>query len=230
MGSAEALPTAVVEWGEANRRRFVTRLRRWYSHHKRHFPWREKRDPYRVFVAEFMLQRTGASQVLAVYEGFLDAYPTLQDLLQATEDDLRTRLAPLGRTDRYKVLIRALRQIAETCGGQLPRSLDRLLELPGVGPYTARAILCFGHGRRLGLIDPNVVRVYSRVLGVTFGARPHMDRAAWAIADWMLPQRRVQDFNYALLDFAAAVCRIRRPQCTECPMVDLCRFAEEGAA
>src|SRR5207249_2645731 len=132
-------------------RRFARRLLKWFKKHRRAYPWRETSDPYRVFVAEVMLQRTGAQQVLPVYREFIEQFPDLEGASAADEEAIRRTLRPLGRVERYKVFQKALTHLATAFQGRVPRSLDRLLEIPGVGPYTARAVLVFAYGRRLGL-------------------------------------------------------------------------------
>ncbi len=211
--------------GIGTRRRFVRRLLRWFRAHGRSYPWRETRDPYKIFVAEFMLQRTGAQQVLPVYGRFLEKYPTLQAASGADEEALRTILRPLGRVGRYKVFQRALRYLDRDLGGRLPVSLDGLRQIPAVGRYTARAILVFAHGRRLGLFDPNIYRVISRVFGLeSTKPRPHTDSSMWKAVDELVPRGLSREVNVALLDFASAICRIRKPLHTTCPMRDMCKY------
>ncbi len=204
--------------------RFLRRLLKWFRGHRRSFPWRETTDPYRVFVAEFMLQRTGAQQVLPVYRNFIEQFPDLRRAAQADEDAIRRTLRPLGRVKRYKVLARALGLLAATSEGRVPRSLGRLLEIPGVGLYTARAVLVFAHGRRLGLFDPNIYRVISRVFGLSSSRpRAHTDPVMWSTVDRLIPRGMSREMNLALLDFAAAICRLK-PRCPTCPMNDICDY------
>lgn len=211
-------------WNPDIQRRFTRRLLRWFREHGRSYPWRETQDPYRIFVAEFMLQRTGAQQVQPVYRAFISRFPRLEDAVQADESALRAVLQPLGRVQRYKILQRALRHMAGAVRGRLPKSFDALLEISGIGPYTARAILVFAHRRRLGLFDPNIYRVVGRVFGLTsVKQRPHTDPGMWSAVDRLIPRGRSREMNLALLDFAAAVCR-PKPLCPICPMRDFCDY------
>lgn len=211
--------------GSESRATFVRRLRRWFKANKRSYPWRETRDAYRLFIAEFMLQRTGGQQVVPVYEKFVARFPSLEDVANAREQELADILRPLGRTDRFRILAKALRHIRSKLGGRIPREPERLQEIPSIGPYTARAIACFGFGRRLGLFDPTVARVLDRIYGIRSNrSRPHTDQSMWATVDALLPRRRVREFNLALLDFGALVCRKRNPLCPRCPMNDFCIY------
>jgi len=206
------------------RQLFIRRLLKWFRENGRTYPWRQTADPYRIFVAEFMLQRTGAQQVLPVYAEFVARYPTWKDAGGADEETLQILLRPLGRVQRYRVFRKALLHVAEH-GGRLSASLRTLLRIPGVGPYTARAVLVFAHKRRLGLFDPNIYRVIGRVFGLASAKRrPHTDPTMWRAVDDLIPRGRSKEMNLALLDFAAAVCRIRKPLCPVCPLNDICDY------
>jgi A/G-specific adenine glycosylase len=206
-------------------RLFTRRLLRWFRSSGRHYPWRETTDPYKIFVAEFMLQRTGAQQVLPIYRKFVSTFPTLNEAAEADEARLREILRPLGRVERSKVLHRALAQLAGELKGRLPSSLRRLLKIPGVGPYTGRAILVFAHHRRLGLFDPNIYRVVGRIFGLkSTKKRPHTDASMWKTVDDLMPRQRSREMNLALLDLASIVCRTRKPLHDKCPMRDICAY------
>ncbi len=209
----------------AVRRLFTRRLLGWFRAHSRRYPWRESRDPYKIFMAEFMLQRTGAQQVLPVYTQFISKFPTLDAAANADEATLRSIFRPLGRVERYKVFRRALQFLAGKLRGKLPASLERLREIPGVGPYTARAILVFAHGRRLGLFDPNIHRLIGRVFGLeSTKQRPHTDALMWETVDALIPRGRSRQMNLAMLDLASTVCRKRNPLHEACPLRDICVY------
>lgn len=172
-----------------------------------------------------MLQRTGAEQVLPVYRRFISTFPRLQDAAAAPTRKTRVILRPLGRVGRYKILRKAFRYLHEDLGGRLPASLDGLLDIPGVGPYTARAILVFAHRRRLGLFDPNIYRVLSRVFDLKSSkARAHADPAMWTAVDNLIPKGRGAEMNLAILDLASKVCTSKRPLHDECPLRDMCSY------
>jgi len=172
-----------------------------------------------------MLQRTGAQQVVPVYLEFLAEFPTLNDAVDHDGEAMRSLLRPLGRTERHRVLRAALRYVAHALGGRFPTSLKRLLRIPGVGPYTARAILVFAHRRRLGLFDPNIYRIINRVFGTrSQKARPHTDPSMWRTADALMPRRRSREMNLALLDLGSTICRTRRPLHERCPLQTICAY------
>ena len=132
----------------------------------RRFPWRVRTTPYRVLVSELMLQRTGAGQVVSVYLKFLENLPTLKLAADAKSQKLKRLLFPLGRTDRYRVLAQTFRHLGREHSCRVPNNLEELMRVPGIGPYTARSVLCFGYGKRVGLIDPGIYRVFRRVFGI----------------------------------------------------------------
>lgn len=200
------------------RRRFVRRLLRWYRTAGRRLPWRRTRDPYRILVSEVMLQQTQVDRVVPKYREFLRRYPSLEALARAHVAEVREVWYPLGYNARPVRLWQIARTVLAEHGGRLPAERARLLRLPGIGPYTAGALLSFAFGRRAALLDTNVRRVLQRV----FFGRPVSDRALWALAERLLP-RRAYDYNQALMDFGALICTARRPRCDRCPLTDLCR-------
>jgi A/G-specific adenine glycosylase len=213
------------------RRLFLRRLRRWFGNYGRRYPWRDTEDPFQIFIAEFMLQRTGGQQVLPVYKRFVAEFPTLMSAVEVPGEKMADILRPLGRTERYRLLLRALRFVISEYRGCFPKAPKALEEIPGVGPYTARAIGCFGYGKRLGLFDPTIARVLDRIFGIRSARkRPHTDPGMWAAVDQLVPRKRVREFNLAVLDFGALVCRKRNPHCLECPMNDICLYWEDQKA
>ena len=204
---------------------FASRLLEWFRTNRRAFPWRKTRNPYMVLMAEFMLQRTGALQTVPVYTAFGRAFPSVRKAGAASDRELAEILAPLGRTGRVRQLRKALDTIKGEFTGKIPTQEARLLRIPGVGRYTARAVLTFAFGRRYGLFDPNIARVLLRVFGTrSLKRRPHTDPMMWDAVNHLLPPRHVREFNWALLDLAALVCRPRKPQCEQCPVAPLCRY------
>src|SRR5262249_34573173 len=151
--------------------------------------------------------RTGAAQVVPVYRRFIKDYPTLTLATTASEEDLRTVLRPLGRLGRATHLRSALQDIETKFKGRIPDREELLTQISGVGRYTARAILAFAFRRRVGLFDPNIGRLLSRVFGLrSERARAHTDPEMWMAVDALTPRRRTREFNWALLDLGARVC------------------------
>jgi len=204
-------------------RRFQRQLLAWYARHGRDLPWRRTRVPYRVLVSEIMLQQTQVERVIPKYRQFLRRYPTLRALAAAPVEQVRELWYPLGYN------IRPIRLHAIACesvaryGGRLPEREEELRQLPGIGRYTAGAILSFAYGRDAAVLDTNVRRVLGRVfMGPRRLARVRGQRLFWDLAAALVPRGRGYDFNQALMDFGATWCTPRKPRCGSCPMKRFC--------
>jgi A/G-specific adenine glycosylase len=204
-------------------RRFRRRLLAWYRAHGRDLPWRRTRAPYRVLVSEIMLQQTQVDRVVPKYREFLRRYPSLGRLAAARVDDVRRLWYPLGYNIRPVRLHAIARETVARYDGRLPASEARLRALPGIGRYTAGAILAFAYGRDVPVLDTNVRRVLGRVFLGPRAAKAGRDGAFWDLAAALVPRGRGYDWNQALMDFGATHCTSRKPRCPGCPMADLCR-------
>jgi len=214
----------------ATQRRFLLSVAKGIGvNNKGCFPWREKARPYPTFVAEFLLQRTGAAQATSVFEKVLSLYPDLNSLCEARREDVLAVLFPLGLQHRNRAFCQAIGELADRKPRTIPSSYEVLIGLHGVGRYTASAVLCFGFGKRIGLIDPNIVRVYERYFGLSsVKARKHTDDALWTFSDAL-----VQDSvgsprytNWGLLDIGRTVCK-KKPLCDVCPLASKCAHSRE---
>ncbi|HKB23756.1 MAG TPA: A/G-specific adenine glycosylase [Methylomirabilota bacterium] len=204
--------------------RFQRRLLAWYAEHGRDLPWRRTRAPYRVLVSEIMLQQTQVDRVIPKYHQFLRRYPTLRSLARARVGEVRRLWYPLGYNIRPVRLRAIAREAVARYGGRLPDTAEDLRRLPGVGRYTAGAILSFAYGRDAAVLDTNVRRVLGRVfLGPHGLARVRGEKALWDLAEALVPRGRAYDFNQALMDFGATWCTPRRPKCEPCVMKRACR-------
>ncbi len=197
------------------------RLLGWYAEHGRDLPWRKTSDPYAILVSEVMLQQTQVDRVIPRWYAWLARFPTLVDLARASRADAIRAWQGLG----YNLRAVRLHGIATQCvaehSGELPRTLDGLLRLKGVGRYTAGAVACFAFGLPATMVDTNVRRVLSRV----FSASPEeVDGLAVAV----LPADNAYAWNQALMDLGATTCRAARPLCLVCPLLDVC--AAPGAS
>jgi A/G-specific adenine glycosylase len=181
-------------------RAFQNHILTWYATFKRDLPWRGDHDPYHVLVSEVMLQQTTVARVIPKYEAFLDQFPTLQSLAEASSGDVLRQWQGLGYNRRALNLKRAAESTVERFGGQLPLSVDDLESLPGIGKYTARAVASFAFGLQVPVVDTNVRRVLSDWVG-----RELTDRETWALAHRLLPEGRAADWNSALMDYGALV-------------------------
>jgi len=213
-------------------RAFQRRLLAWYAKHGRDLPWRRTRNPYRVLVSEIMLQQTQVGRVIPKYHEFLRRYPTMQSLAVARVDAVRRLWYPLGYNARPVRLRQIARETLAQYGGRLPASDERLRTLPGIGRYTAGAILAFAYGHDAAVLDTNVRRVLSRVfVGNRRARRLRGDGPFWELATRLVPRGRGYDFNQALMDFGATLCTARRPGCRRCPLRRLCvSYPFNGAA
>ncbi len=198
---------------------FHAALLAWYQAHGRDLPWRRTRDPYKVLVSEVMLQQTQVDRVLPKYLEFLERFPDVRSLARASAGDVIRAWSPLGYNMRAVRLHRTAQAVVEQHGGHFPANVAEIRSLPGVGDYTAAAVACFALGRRVPVVDTNVRRVLGRALEGRDDVTP---KAAWAMAEQALPQRRSYEWNQALMDLGATVCVARAPRCGACPLEAHC--------
>jgi A/G-specific adenine glycosylase len=205
------------------------RLAAWYRRHARDLPWRGTADPYAVWISEIMLQQTQVATVGAYYRRWLERFPDVRSLAEAAEADVLKAWEGLGYYSRARNLLRAARQVVERFGGKLPREAADLRTLSGVGPYTAGAIASIAFGLDEPVLDGNVERVLSRVFAIEGDVRSTSGRRhLWELARRLIPRGRAGDFNQAMMDLGAVVCRPRRPACAVCPLSGLCLAAARG--
>jgi A/G-specific adenine glycosylase len=210
-------------------RRRVPRLLQWFERHRRAMPWRNRRTPYRVWIAEIMLQQTRVDQVRPYYQRFMKRFPSLRRLAAAPVDDVLKAWEGLGYYSRARNLHRAARQIAAEHGGRFPRTAEELRRLPGVGAYTAAAIGSIAFNLPLAVVDGNVIRVLTRLTACAEDPRAGATRRALQeLADRLLPRKTPGPFNEAVMELGATVCLPRRPQCAECPLRTACRGYAKG--
>jgi A/G-specific adenine glycosylase len=198
------------------------RLLRWYGRHARDLPWRRTRDPYAVLVSEVMLQQTQVSRVLPAYTAFLRRFPTLVALSRAPLGDVLRAWSGLG----YNRRARDLHRIARLHPHALPRTREALDALPGVGAYTAGAVVCFSHGESVALAETNI----RRVLGRALLGRIATEREAVALDEQLVPRTGADRWHHALMDLGATVCLSRMPRCGDCPLAAGCRYMHSPQA
>ena len=209
---------------DSHRVKAQNRLLSWFEEHARDLPWRRQRNPYRVWVAEVMLQQTQVETVRGYYERFLASFPTVQALAAAPLQDVLKMWEGLGYYSRARALHRAAREIVESHGGQLPADLEALRLLPGIGPYTAGAIASIAFGIPAPAVDGNVRRVLARVLTLGNPSRSDLEQATRL---WM-PVDTAGPFTEALMELGATICVPRGPRCLLCPWNDLCQAYAAG--
>lgn len=200
----------------------------WFVGHRRPLPTRDLTDPYAIWICEAMSQQTQIARVATALPAFLRRFPTLDSLAHATPGAVIRAWAGMGYNRRALQLCQAARVIVEQHGGRLPDEVALLATLPGIGPYTARAIAAFAFGARVTALDVNAGRVLGRVLTGHGRAgdpgRPERAGTLQVVADALAPAGRAADWNHALMDLGATVCRVR-PDCAACPVRGWCRYA-----
>lgn len=213
---------------------FASLVVRWQQQHGRqHLPWQGTRDPYRVWLSEIMLQQTQVSTVLGYYERFLQRFPDVQALAAAPADDVLALWSGLGYYSRARNLHRCAQAVVAEHGGQFPPSAQALEQLPGIGRSTAAAIAAFCFGERAAILDANVRRVLTRVLGFADDlAQARHERALWQHAHALLPStdlaHSMARYTQGLMDVGAQVCLPRQPLCSQCPVQPLCVAHAQG--
>lgn len=215
--------------GPKIRTAFAKRLLTWFAAEARDLPWRHDRVPYRVWLAEVMLQQTQVDTVVPYYERFLARFPTVEALAAAPLEDVLKLWEGLGYYSRVRNLHAAARQVVAQHGGQIPGTFEALLTLPGVGRYTAGAVASIAFGHDVPAVDGNVRRVLARVFAVREDvSRSAVQRNMEALAENLLPPGRAGAFNEALMELGATVCTPHAPKCDRCPLHALCQAHAAG--
>ena len=203
---------------------FRARLLGWYDAHARDLPWRRDQDPYRVWLSEIMLQQTRVAAVIEHYHEFLRRFPTVEKLAAAREASVLAAWSGLGYYRRARMLHAAAKVVTKKLGGRFPTTAEALLDLPGIGRYTAAAIASIAFGEAVAVVDGNVERVLQRISGQQLSGEKF-----WNAAGELLDRERPGDFNQAMMELGATVCTPRGPSCLTCPVVDLCATRGELA-
>ncbi|SHF06271.1 A/G-specific DNA-adenine glycosylase [Flavobacterium fontis] len=198
---------------------FTNSLLLWYLENQRELPWRQTRDPYCIWLSEIMLQQTRVAQATPYYLRFLEAFPTVVDLAEATEEQVLKLWQGLGYYSRARNLHHTAKQVAFDYQGQFPTTYHELLKLKGVGTYTAAAIASIAFDEAVAVVDGNVYRVLARFFGVeTDIASSAAPKEFSALANTLLDPKRPAQFNQALMEFGAMQCTPKNPQCHQCPL------------
>ena len=205
-------------------RTFQTRMLAWFRAHQRDLPWRRSRDPYRIWVAEVMLQQTRIAAVMPYYQRFLERFPTVQSIARAPEPEVLKLWSGLGYYSRARNLHRAAKIIVAQHRSKFPRTLDAALELPGIGAYTAAAVLSIAYDVPLAVLDGNVARVLARIKAIRGELRaPKTWRSLTAGAQNFLATQAPGDWNQSLMELGEVICTPQSPRCAECPVARHCR-------
>ncbi|MNZ48292.1 A/G-specific adenine glycosylase [compost metagenome] len=205
--------------------RFNTAVLDWFDRHGRHdLPWQQNINPYRVWVSEIMLQQTQVSTVLGYYDRFMEALPSVEALAAAPEDEVLHLWTGLGYYSRARNLHKTAKTVVEQHGGEFPRDVEQLAELPGIGRSTAGAIASISMGLRAPILDGNVKRVLARYLATDgYPGEPKVAKQLWDAAERFTPHERVNHYTQAMMDLGATLCTRTRPSCLLCPLREGCR-------
>jgi A/G-specific adenine glycosylase len=203
------------------------RLRDWDFQYRRIFPWRMAKNPFHLMMAELMLRRTQARQVVAIYNVFVTKYADAQALANAPEGEVKQVLFSLGLAWRVPAFQQIAQRLVEEYNGQVPASYEALIALPGVGDYVASAVCCFAFGQAIPIIDTNTVRIAGRLFGLPTHAESRRRKPIRTVLERLLDREHPRQYNFAMLDLAALICTPLNPQCVRCPLVSCCATGQE---
>lgn len=209
---------------------FQTALLTWYDHSKRILPWRDNPNPYHVWISEIMLQQTRVETVIPFFHRFIEACPTIADLAQIDDDKLNKLWEGLGYYSRARNLKKAAKMITDKFDSEIPTNQLDLESLPGIGSYTSGAILSIAFNQKYTAVDGNVLRVFARLTANTSNIKdPQTKKAIRSVVEELLPSKRVGDFNQALMEIGATVCKPNgAPDCIRCPLIQFCEGQQKN--
>jgi len=201
----------------------------WYREHQRPLPWRKTKDPYAIWVSEVMLQQTQVATVIDYYRRWIERFPTVDALAEATEDDVLHAWQGLGYYSRARRLLEGARYLVREHGRELPRNPDAWLEVPGVGRYTAGAVTSIAFGAKAPVVDGNVMRVLCRLYALAGNPqKAPLAQELWRRAEALLVTGAPGDVNQALMELGATVCQPKAPKCSACPWSSRCQALRAG--
>jgi len=206
-----------------------TRLLQWFKKNGRDLPWRKTRDPYAIWVSEIMLQQTQVATVIPYYQKFFKTFPTVRHLSKADLSKVLKVWEGMGYYSRARNLHRASQTILNHFGGKIPNNLKDLLSLPGIGRYTAGAILSIAFNKEAPILDGNVRRVLSRLFAITGNpVRGKTEGLLWHLSESLVPRGSASSFNQGLMDLGSMICTQKDPQCPRCPLRQFCKGRTSG--
>ena len=212
-----------------NRIAIRNRILKWFDGRTRDLPWLKDRTPYRIWVSEVMLQQTQISTVMDYYHRFIKRFPTVRKLACASEQEVLSHWEGLGYYRRARQMHKAAQRVMDQHAGKFPTTFDEVVALPGIGRYTAGAILSIALDQQLPILEGNTIRLFSRWIGLREDAFSRASQEKlWSIAGSLVPKKRAGDFNQALMDFGREVCRPKQPECETCCVRDFCFARLQG--
>lgn len=209
---------------------FAKKIVEWFAEHgRKHLPWQQSPNAYQVWISEIMLQQTQVATVIPYYQRFMERFPRLENLAQATEDEVLPYWAGLGYYARARNLLKAAKIVLENHHAQMPNELEALIALPGIGRSTAGAIVSLGHGVRASILDGNVKRVLTRFFAIPgWPDQRSVNEVLWELAEELTPTKNAAQYNQAMMDLGATLCTRTKPQCARCPLQARCTAYAQG--
>jgi len=201
---------------------FQSRIIKWHSQNGRNFPWRETSSPFHVLIAEILLKLTGARKVIRVYPIVVERFGTPKTMAEANTQELIKLFKPLGLTKRAYLLKEISSTLICRFKEAVPSTYEELINIRGIGNYTANAILCLAFHKRTPLVDGSTSRIFSRCFQYFSDKPAYADKRLWELAEKLLPKYGYREYNLGLLDLGAAVCKYPNPYCSECPITNIC--------
>ena len=202
---------------------FTYEILNWYEQNKRDLPWRNTNSPYFIWLSEIILQQTRVEQGLSYYEKFISKFPTIVDLANATEDEVLKNWQGLGYYSRARNLHASAKVISENFNKKFPKTYEEIIQLKGIGPYTAAAIASFAFKQKHAVVDGNVYRVLSRYYGISTPIDSSKGKKQFEqLANLLIDEKHPDIFNHAIMDFGAMQCTPKSPNCNKCPLIDSC--------
>lgn len=208
---------------------WVLKLIRWYQKNQRNLPWRKSKDPYDIWISEIMLQQTRVETVIAYYQKFMKRFPTIFDIAKSPIEDVLKHWEGLGYYSRARNIHKTSKIIVEQYNGVFPKTYKNVIDLPGIGPYTAGAILSIAYNKNYPAVDGNVLRVMSRFFCIEEDVALQISKKKIEdIVRYYIPEGGASDFNQALMELGALICIPQNPRCLLCPLQEDCKgFAEK---
>lgn len=206
---------------------FKRRILEWYKIYRRDFPWRNTDDPFRIIIAEILLQQTNAEKVVPVYNDFIARFPSPSALSVARPSHVQQYISRIGLNYKTMRLITIAKIINDNYDGLIPSSEIEIRKLPGVGKYITNALLCNAFHKKLALLDTNIIRIINRYFSISSKRkRPRTDPQLWEVAKYLLPRNssKCRIWNYSILDYCALVCKHYRPACDKCTCFSYCDY------
>lgn len=191
------------------------------------YPWRYLKDPYKILVSEFMLHRTQAKQVKPVFECFIEQYPTIDIFCKEDYEIIYSKLSSLGLFWRIEGMYKAISELNRT-HGEIPVIFDTLIDVEGIGPYIAGAVVCFSKNKAISLVDTNTVRVVGRIFGLDLSGEARRRKAVKETIKYVTPRKDPRSYYYAIIDLAHDICHGNNPDCETCPLNKICDFYLEN--